>query len=42
MPRWQGDTNFMPIVAGVRVIPQSLEALWEVLVEALAHGDETT
>ena len=42
VPRWQGDTNFMPIVAGVRVIPQSLEMLWEVLVEALGHGDETT
>ena len=35
VPRWQGDTNFMPAVAGVRVIPQSLEALWELLTEAL-------
>ena len=35
VPRWHGDTNFMPIVAGVRVIPQSLEALWELLTEAL-------
>ena len=25
VPRWSGDTNFMPITAGVRVIPQSLE-----------------
>jgi ATP adenylyltransferase len=31
VPRWSGDTNFMPVVAGIRVIPQSLEALWEVL-----------
>ncbi len=31
VPRWNGDTSFMPSVAGVRVIPQSLEALWEVL-----------
>jgi len=35
VPRWHGDTNFMPTVAGIRVIPQSLEALWEALSEAL-------
>ena len=35
VPRWLGDTNFMPTLAGIRVIPQSLEALWEVLTEAL-------
>ncbi len=35
VPRWQGDTNFMPILAGVKVIPQALEALWEVLTDAL-------
>ncbi len=42
VPRWCGDTNFMPILAGIRVIPQSLEALWEVLTEGLGHSDETT
>lgn len=35
VPRWQGDTNFMPILAGVKVIPQALDALWELLTEAL-------
>ncbi len=35
VPRWSGDTNFMPIAAGVRVIPQSLEALWEMLTKEL-------
>ncbi len=31
VPRWNGDTNFMPVTASSKVIPQSLEALWEVL-----------
>jgi ATP adenylyltransferase len=35
VPRWNGDTNFMPALACTRVIPQSLEALWVLLVEAL-------
>ena len=32
VPRWVGDTNFMPSLAGVKVIPQALDALWETLV----------
>ena len=35
VPRWVGDTNFMPTVAGVHTIPQSLEALWEMLTAEL-------
>jgi ATP adenylyltransferase len=35
VPRWVGDTNFMPTVAGVHTIPQSLEALWELLTAEL-------
>lgn len=40
VPRWAGDTNFMASVAGVRVIPQSLSALWEALTEPAeaSHG----
>jgi len=36
VPRWNGDTNFMPSIAGIKVIPQSLEALWELLRAELA------
>jgi ATP adenylyltransferase len=31
LPRWSGDTNFMTSVAGVRVIPEPLEAAWRKL-----------
>jgi ATP adenylyltransferase len=40
VPRWNGDTNFMPVLAGVRVIPQSLEALWDVLAGELGRGSD--
>jgi len=37
VPRWFGDTSFMPVTAGVNVIPQSLDALWELLT---SHGGQ--
>lgn len=27
VPRWQGDTNFMPVLAGTTVVPQALKEL---------------
>ena len=35
VPRWSGDTNFMPVFADVRVIAQSLESLFDLLSAAL-------
>ena len=37
VPRWHGDTNFMPVVAGTKVIPQALDCLWELLHEAVDY-----
>jgi ATP adenylyltransferase len=31
VPRWNGDTNFMPVLADVKVIVQSLDALYELI-----------
>ena len=31
VPRWSGDTNFMPVLSGDKVMPESLESVWRKL-----------
>jgi len=38
VPRWHGDTNFMPVVADTKVMPQALQATYEQLRKALESG----
>ena len=37
VPRWNGDTNFMPVIAGTGVVPQALSDLAAQLRAALAQ-----
>ena len=34
VPRWKGDTNFMPVIAGTKTISEGLRALYDKLIEA--------
>lgn len=38
VPRWNGDTNFITSVGNVRVIPQSLEASYDLLRNVVDEG----
>ena len=36
VPRWNGDTNFMPVLADIKVMPEHLAVVYRQLKEALA------
>jgi ATP adenylyltransferase len=35
VPRWNGDTNFMPVIADTHVVPQALDELYVALMKNL-------
>src|ERR1043166_5803137 len=41
VPRWEGDNNFMPVLADTRVMPEALEALYGRLVDAQISGSKS-
>ncbi len=40
VPRWGGDTNFMPTVADVKVVPQSIEESYKRILAAVMTDDQ--
>lgn len=40
VPRWQGDTNFMPVLANTSVVPQALKEIAALLRQALLADAE--
>jgi ATP adenylyltransferase len=42
VPRWDGDTNFMPVIGEAKVIVESLAEFYDrFLAELAAHGNES-
>jgi ATP adenylyltransferase len=37
VPRWNGDTNFMPVLAGTRMLSEGLQGLYEKLIATQAR-----
>lgn len=36
VPRWMGDTNFMPVISDVKVMPEHLDVVYQQLKAAIA------
>jgi ATP adenylyltransferase len=39
VPRWNGDTNFMPILSGTRTLSEGLRTLYDKLIDAQSKID---
>ena len=38
VPRWKGDTNFIPVVADVKIVSESLDAMYKTLKAGSKHA----
>ena len=38
VPRWNGDTNFMPLIADVKVMPEYLQDTYATLIEEIKNN----
>ena len=36
VPRWEGDNNFMPVLADTRILPEALDSLYQKLIATQA------
>ena len=41
VPRWNGDTNFMPVIADIKVVPEHIDAVYLKLAQSLATLRDT-
>ncbi len=41
VPRWEGDTNFMPVLSETRVLPDTLESVYGKIMKAAGGLEET-
>lgn len=41
LPRWSGDVNFMPTLAGTKVISESLDSVWQLFSKALSENSKS-
>ncbi|MGW3468060.1 HIT family protein [Saccharopolyspora sp. NPDC000995] len=39
VPRWGGDSNFMPVIGHTKVLPQLLGETWQLLADAWSEAD---